>query len=141
MKKCQCIYKYTKEPQSTETHETDSDSDTKKQDGQNNIFFFCFFFLTGVICVGVKPQRHEQLAKPPCSGPHENYSAVGKCKLRIQADTVDFLARLELYVGTSHPKIRHAVKPPCKILQKFKMLHRIKHTKKRCLNHWKVFNN
>ena len=34
MKKYYCIYKYTKEPQSTETDETDSDSDTKRQDGQ-----------------------------------------------------------------------------------------------------------
>ena len=57
MKKCWCIYKYTKEPQSAETDETDSDSDTKRQDGQNNIFFSVFFFfLTGVMCVGVKPQ-------------------------------------------------------------------------------------
>ena len=60
MKKYYCIYKYTKEPQSTETDETDSDSDTKRQDGQNNIFLFLFsVFLTGVICVGVKPQRHD----------------------------------------------------------------------------------
>ena len=58
MKKYYCIYKYTKEPQSTETDETVSDSDTKRQDGQNNIFFL-FFFLTGVICVGVKPQRYD----------------------------------------------------------------------------------
>ena len=54
MKKYYCIYKYTKEPQSTETDETDSDSDTKRQDGDNNTYF-----LTGVICVGVKPQRHD----------------------------------------------------------------------------------
>ena len=43
MKKYYCIYKYTKEPQSTETDETDSDSDTKRQDGDNNTYF-----LTGV---------------------------------------------------------------------------------------------
>ena len=54
MKKYYCIYKYTKEPQSTETDETDSDSDTKRQDGQNNIFFqffsFLFFFDWGYMC-------------------------------------------------------------------------------------------
>ena len=51
MKKYYCIYKYTKEPQSTETDETVSDSDTKRQDGQNNIFFlFFFFFDWGYMC-------------------------------------------------------------------------------------------
>ena len=87
---------------------------TQRGKTDRTTFFFCFFlfffFLTGVICVGVKPQRHDQLAKPPCSAPHENYPAVGKYKLKIQASTVDFLAGLGLYVGTSHPKIRHAVK-------------------------------
>ena len=50
---------------------------------QNFFSVFFFFFLTGVICVGVKPQRHDQLAKPPCCAPHENYPAVGKYKLKI----------------------------------------------------------
>ena len=50
MKKYYCIYKYTKEPQSTETDETVSDSDTKRQDGQNNIFFLFFFFDWGYMC-------------------------------------------------------------------------------------------
>ena len=57
MKKYRCIYKYTKGPQSTQTDETDRDSDIKRQHLQNNTFFF--FFLTGVICVGVKPQRYD----------------------------------------------------------------------------------
>ena len=113
MTKHQCIYKYTKGAQSTETDETDNDSDTERQHGQSNMFFvsFLFFFLwLGLYVWASKPQRHDQLAKPPCSAPHENYPAVGKYKLKIQASTVDFLAGLGLYVGTSHPKIRHAVK-------------------------------
>ena len=51
MKKYQCIYKYTKGAQSTETDETDSDSDTERQHGQSNIFFFSFFFFDwGYMC-------------------------------------------------------------------------------------------
>ena len=38
------MYKYTKEPQSTEADETDSNSDTERQHGQNNIFFVFVFF-------------------------------------------------------------------------------------------------
>ena len=72
MKKYYCIYKYTKGPQNTETDETDSDSDSNRQHRQNNFFFL---FLTGDICVGIKTQRHDKLAKPPCSAPHENYLA------------------------------------------------------------------
>ena len=71
MKKYRCIYKYTKGPQSTETDETDSDSN--RQHGQNKFFFL--FLLTGDICVGIKTQRHDKLAKRPCSTPHENYTA------------------------------------------------------------------
>ena len=41
------MYKYTKEPQSTEADETDSNSDTERQHGQNNIFFL---FDWGHIC-------------------------------------------------------------------------------------------
>ena len=36
---------------------------------------FFFLFLTGDICMGIKTQRHDKLAKPPCSAPHENYLA------------------------------------------------------------------
>ena len=79
MKKYQCIYKYTKGPQSTETDQTDSESDTERQHGQN-IFFS---LLTGFICVDVKPQRHDQVANPPRSAPYENYPAVSKYKLKI----------------------------------------------------------
>ena len=50
MKKDQCIYKHTKGAQSTETDETDSDSDTERQHGQNNMVLVFFSpFLTGVI--------------------------------------------------------------------------------------------
>ena len=45
MKKCYCIYKYTKGPQNTETDETDSDSN--RQHRQNNFFFF---FDWGYMC-------------------------------------------------------------------------------------------
>ena len=31
---------------------------------------------------------------------------------------IDFIAGVGLYVGILHPKIRHTVKPLCKILQK-----------------------
>ena len=47
MKKYYCIYKYTKEPQSTETDETDSDSDTKTD---RTFFLFFFFFDWGYMC-------------------------------------------------------------------------------------------
>ena len=40
------MYKYTKGTRSTETDETDSNSDTERQHGQNNIFFvFGFVFF------------------------------------------------------------------------------------------------
>ena len=39
------MYKYTKEPQSTEADETDSNSDTERQHGQNIFFVFVFFDL------------------------------------------------------------------------------------------------
>ena len=45
MKKYQCIYKYTKGAQSTETDERDSDSDTERQHGQNDMFFVFFSFF------------------------------------------------------------------------------------------------
>ena len=77
MKKYQCICKYTKGQKSTETAETDSDSDTERQHGQN-IFFFDWVYM-----LGIKPQRHDQLAKPPRSAPHENYPADIKYKLKI----------------------------------------------------------
>ena len=77
MKKYKCIYKYTKGPQSTEIDETDSNSYTDWQMDRTEFFFF-LIFLTGVIRVGIKPQRHDKLAKPTCSAPHENYPAVGK---------------------------------------------------------------
>ena len=59
MKKYKCIYKYTKGPQSTEIDEKDSNSYTDRQMDRTEFFFFFFLFLTGVIRVGVKPQRHD----------------------------------------------------------------------------------
>ena len=72
MKKYYCIYKYTKGPQNTETDETDSDITAIGNTDRTNFFFL---FLTGDICMGIKTQRHDKLAKPPCSAPHENYLA------------------------------------------------------------------
>ena len=71
MKKYYCIYKYTKGPQNTETDETATVTAIGNTDRTN----FFFLFLTGDICMGIKTQRHDKLAKPPCSAPHENYLA------------------------------------------------------------------
>ena len=49
-KRYQYIYKYTKGPESTETHETDRNSDTDVTQTEH-------FFITGVICVGVKTTK------------------------------------------------------------------------------------
>ena len=50
-------------------------------------FFFNFLIFLfqdwGYIVWVPKPQRHGQVAKPPCSAPYENYPAVGKFRLKI----------------------------------------------------------
>ena len=43
-----------------------------KADRTTFVLSFCLlFFFDWVICVGIKPQRHDWLPKPPCSAPHE----------------------------------------------------------------------
>ena len=59
---------FLKEPPSTQTHETESNSDTGRITFLflSLSFFFFFFFDWGYVWAS-KPQRHEQLVNLPCS--------------------------------------------------------------------------
>ena len=83
----------------------------------NRKHFFKFLFLTGFICVDVKPQRQDQLFKPPCNASHENLGTAGKLSLNIPVSKLDFSTGMGLYVGSSHSMIRlEVVKSPCTLL-------------------------
>ena len=121
--------------QSTETHEIDRNNDTEMQHRQNNRTFF-FLFLTGVVCVGIKTTRTWLASQ----GPLKNSSWKVPCCGLSQADDLSghswFSCWTGVVSGDITPKDKTQSQPPCKIIQKFMLLHRRKH--KYCSKHWKA---